>query len=183
MARDAFIYGKAFNSSQVINDIVAKGTGKGGGTYGDTITSLKGYTANMGVAYDESWYKAAGDKVAAGDMTVEDFQNEVKTIAKSKYQGFADQIDKGMTVQQVASPYIQSMASLLELPSTEIGLNDYNINKALTSMNADGKQQAQPLWQFETDLRKDPRWAKTQNARQTVDTTARNILQSFGLVS
>jgi hypothetical protein len=104
-------------------------------------------------------------------------------MAKSKYQHFADQIDRGMTVSAIASPYIQSMSNLLEIPSSEIGLDDYNVNKALTSMTADGKQQAQPLWQFETELRKDPRWAKTKNARDAMDSTARSVLSSFGLVS
>jgi hypothetical protein len=183
ISRDAFVYGKSFNSSQVINDIVTKGSGKAGGTYGDTVNSLKSYTASMGVNYSDNWYKTAGDKVAIGDMTVEDFQNQVKDMAKSKYQHFADQIDKGMTVSAIASPYIQSMSNLLEVPSSEIGLDDYNVNKALTSMTADGKQQAQPLWQFESELRKDPRWAKTKNARDAMDSTARSVLSSFGLVS
>jgi hypothetical protein len=183
IAKDAFIYGKAYDASQVINDIVAKGTGTGGGTYGTTINDLKSYTANMGVSYNDSWYTTAADKVAAGDMTLADYQAEAKAIAKSKYQGFATQIDQGMTVQDIASPYMQSMAKLLEIPWSSIGLNDTTINQALTSMGSNGTPQAQPLWQFETNLRKDPRWAQTQNARATVDSTARSILQTFGLVS
>ena len=183
IARDAYIYGKAYNSSQVVNDLVAKGQGQAGGTYGDTLTNLKSFAGNMGVQYNDDWYKSAADKVTAGDMTETDFQAQIKDLAKSKYSVFADQIDKGMTVQQVASPYINSMSNLLEISPTSISLNDPTISQALTGVNQDNKPALKPLWQFENDLRKDPRWAKTQNARQTVDSTAHNILQTFGLVS
>jgi hypothetical protein len=75
------------------------------------------------------------------------------------------------------------MSRLLEVSPDNIDLNDHTINKALTSLNADSKPELQPIWQFETSLRKDPRWASTQNARNTVDSVARSILSDFGLVS
>jgi hypothetical protein len=183
IARDTFLYGRAYNSSQVINSLVSKGAGTAGGTYGTAITDLKAHAGNMGVQYNEDWYKTAADKVAIGDMTPEDFKAQINELAKSKYSVFADQIDRGITVQQAASPYINSMANILELNPVELKLSDPTINQALTGVNQDNKPTLKPLWQFETDLRKDPRWGKTQNARQTTDATAHNILQSFGLVS
>jgi hypothetical protein len=39
------------------------------------------------------------------------------------------------------------------------------------------------LWQFEQDLRKDPRWNFTKNAQDSLMNTTRKVLQDFGLVS
>jgi hypothetical protein len=86
-----------------------------------------------------------------------------------------------MTVKQIASPYVNSMANILEVPQDSLSLNDPTINKALTNIDQTGKQTAVPLWQFETNLRQDPRWATTKNAKDTLDSTAHSILQNFGL--
>jgi hypothetical protein len=40
-----------------------------------------------------------------------------------------------------------------------------------------------PLWQFEQELRQDPRWTYTNNAQEDLMGTARQILKNFGLVS
>lgn len=188
IARDSYVYGRAFSPSQVINNIVAKGTGTGGGTYGDTIAMLKSHAADMGInmapsSDGQDWYSTAANKVAAGDMTVNDLKGQINTMAKSKYQTFASQIDNGFTVKQLASPYINSMANILEIGANNITLDDPTIKSALTGVGKDSQPQLKSLWQFETDLRKDPRWAQTKNARDTVDATANSILKSFGLVS
>jgi hypothetical protein len=75
------------------------------------------------------------------------------------------------------------MANILEINPTDVKLDDPSINRALTNLGQDSKPALQPLWQFEQEMRKDPRWGNTQNARQSLDSTANTILKSFGLVS
>jgi len=53
----------------------------------------------------------------------------------------------------------------------------------MTGLNTEGKPATKPLWQFEQELRKDPRWNYTNNAQQSLMNTARQVLQDFGLVS
>jgi hypothetical protein len=161
-------------------------TGRISGTGGEasqTIDKLKNYAYNMGVSYNDDWYNTQAQNILSGKATLEESNNAIKDIAKSKYGAFADQIDAGATVQQIASPYVNSMANILELNPTDIKLSDPNINKALTNLTQDSKPALQPLWQFETELRKDPRWNQTKNARDSLDSTARSVLSSFGLVS
>lgn len=162
------------------------GTGIITGTTGEALTTiddLKAHGANMGVQHDALWYTNAAQNILHGDGNLNGWKKQISDVAKSKYAAFADQIDQGQTVKSLASPYINSMARLLEVPANNIDLTDHTINKALTNLNADSKPELQPLWQFETSLRKDPRWAATQNARDTVDATTRKILSDFGLVS
>lgn len=177
-------WGKGVDPNILRSHIVEYGkiTGSGGES-AQIMNTLKNYAYSMGVKYDSSWYESQAQNILSGKATVDDSYSTVNQIAKSKYSAFADQIDAGMKVDQIASPYINSMASILEIDPANITLDDNTINRALTNVNQDGKQAPTPLWQFETQLRQDPRWATTQNARQTVDTTARSILQSFGLVS
>jgi len=157
-------------------------TGKGG-TAATTINNLKQFGADYGIEHSEDWYTHAAKSVISKTATQTDFESQITNLAKSKYAPFADQIDKGMTIAQIASPYINSMSNILEVPQASIGLNDHTINKALTSLDSKGQPMAQPLWQFETSLRQDPRWATTKNANDTLSSLSYSILKNFGLVS
>jgi len=154
-----------------------------GGEALTTIDDLKAHGANMGVPHGDEWYVGAAQNILSGDGTIQAWKKKLTDVAKSKYAAFADQLDSGMTVKQVASPYINSMANILEIPSGSIDLSDSTINKALTNLSVDSKPALQPLWQFETSLRKDPRWASTKNARDAADSATRSILSDFGLVN
>jgi len=182
IARDSFVFGDAYDSNKIMQSIASAGEVTGGQAM-NAVDALKTHSANMGVSYDDGWYQNAARDIAENKSTADDWKRTINDVAKSKYSWAADQIDKGMTVAQVASPYITSMSKILEIPPANIGLSDPTINKALTSLDKDNKQMLQPIWQFETGLRKDPRWASTQNARDAVDSTTRKILSDFGLVS
>jgi len=157
-------------------------TGKGG-TAATTINNLKQFGADYGIEHSDDWYTHAAKSVISKTATQTDFESQITNLAKSKYAPFADQIDKGMTIAQIASPYINSMSNILEVPQASIGLNDHTINKALTSLDSKGQPMAQPLWQFETSLRQDPRWATTKNANDTLSSLSYSILKNFGLMS
>lgn len=160
------------------------GTGVITGTTGEsltTINALKQHGAEMGIDHSDAWYVSAAKGILHGDKTLDDWKGEINNLAKTRYSWAASQIDAGQTVKALASPYINSMANLLEVDPTTLSLKDSTINKALTSVDENGKQVVQPIWQFETSLRKDPRWATTRNAKDSLDSTARSILQDFGL--
>jgi hypothetical protein len=104
-------------------------------------------------------------------------------LAKSRYPSLVKQIDSGLTVKQIASPYFQSMANILEINPNNINMEDPTIKQAFTSLNADGQPSTKALWQFEQELKQDPRWRFTKNAESDLMGTARKVLQDFGLVS
>ncbi len=94
--------------------------------------------------------------------------------------GFATQIDAGLTTKQAASPYIQSMASILELDPNAVNLDDPTIAKALTGVNEQGTPTVMPLWQFERELKKDSRWRYTKNAQDELLGTGMQVLRDLG---
>ena len=153
------------------------------GAAAQTLNNLRQYAADFGVQYDDTWFNRATTNILTAKDNEETYAASIRQIAKSRYPTFAEQIDGGFTVRQLASPYIQTMSSILELDSGSIGLNDPFITQAMTGLNAEGKPSTKPLWQFEQELRKDPRWNYTNNAQQSLMNTARQVLQDFGLVS
>lgn len=152
-----------------------------GGSSGQAEQQLRQYAYNMGIKLSDNTLKTWLQQLARGDKTIEDFQAYMQSSAESAFPSLAQQIRSGITVRQLADPYIQSMASILEINPNAIDLNDATIRKALSSVSADGKTSTGvPLWQFEYQLRQDPRWLKTNNARESINSVAHDVLKQWG---
>ena len=151
------------------------------GEAANTINELKTKAAEYGILYGSDWYNQSTRKILTGEIDQDTIDQQIRDLAKSQFPTLSAQIDEGYTVKQIASPYIQSMAAILEIDPTTIGLQDLTIKQALTGVDMDGKPTTKPLWMFEQDLRKDPRWNYTKNAQETTMGVARRVLQDFGL--
>jgi hypothetical protein len=96
------------------------------------------------------------------------------------YPALTDSIVKdGLTVQDILQPYINRKAQVLEIPANQISLN-----------NAEGQQLASkviteqgllPIYNYEKELRADPRWRFTKNANDEAATWLNTILKDFGI--
>ena len=151
------------------------------GTLGSAQDKLKSLARAYGVDMGESWYAAATKQVGRG-VAVEDFLDEIKQTAIGRYPGIADRINKGSTVAQIASPYIQSKARILELDPDTLDIDDMDIQQAIGFKDDKGVYSTKPLWQYETDLRRKPEWQYTKNARDSYDTVMLKVLRDFGLM-
>lgn len=157
------------------------------GTYrglaGAAESELKKAAGDYGVSISDStmaqWIKG----IALGLNDPQQYHIQIQKMAASKYVALKDRIMQGETVRQIADPYIQSYAKTLEVNADNVGLDDRLVQQALQSRNKDGKPTTQTLYDFENTLRNDPRWAKTNNARDLMASTANQILQTFGLSS
>ena len=158
-------------------------TGRITGTGGEvsvTMQKLKEQAGSMGVQYGDDWFANAAKSTLSGQSNIDYYNQKIKDDAKSKYAAFADQIDKGQTVAAIASPYVQSMARILELSPTDIDLNDPTISQALMGFDAQNKPVAKPVWAFERELKKDDRYFKTNTAVQDMTGLASEIARQFG---
>jgi len=153
------------------------------GAAGNTYNKLRELASAYGIQYNEDWYKNSVASILSGKEAEDTYDVSIKELAKSKYPTLAKQIDAGRNVRDLASPYIESMAQLLEVGSDSITLDDFYINQALTGLDADGTPKQKPLWEFQQQLRQDPRWRYTKNAQESMMSASRKVLQDFGLVS
>lgn len=172
-----------WDAATLKENVARAGTFTDQGEAGTIADALKSAANDYGVSYSDEFFAQAAQSVLEGKSTADIWKQQIKDVAKSRYAAFADQIESGVTPRQIASPYIQSMANILELNPQEVNLSDPTISKALTSLDAEGKPAPTALWQFEQGLRQDPRWRFTKNAQQDLMGTARKVLSDFGLVS
>lgn len=161
-------------------DFVEKNTLKGkAGIFQHT---MKEYAASMGISLSDDAIKKQAARVAKGIATDEDFQSLIREQAKTAYPSYAEQIDGGSTMQDVADPYIQEMAQTLELPDTDIDLNDPLIKGALNGISGDGQPVGLTIPQFQQRLRADPRWKKTKQAQDRTVAVGAQVLRDMGLL-
>lgn len=162
-------------------DILILSSGKvsqiGGDVLGD-ITNLRTYANSFGVNYDTKYWQAKGVALAGGLTTTEDIQNEIRTTSASLYPAYADNINKGISMDASASAYKTSYASILEVDSDTIDYNNPKLRKAL-QYTVDGKPAVMPVWMFEKELRSSPEWAFTNNARNTIDSLSLKVVDDF----
>jgi hypothetical protein len=151
-----------------------------GGTALQVIDNLKMVDYNNGISHSESWYTSAARDILSGNGTVEEWNKQIKDAAKSKYAALAPLLDKGQTVRDIASPYLDAMATTFEIDPNSANLNDPLMQKALTNLNEKNEPSLKPLWQFQRELKQDDRYFKTNRANQEMTSLATTIARQFG---
>ncbi|MEW1547530.1 hypothetical protein [Streptomyces tsukubensis] len=177
----AAYYSQALGWSQerVKNWLGARvGVSDGGmqGEAGDAWDKLHEVAYLNGMVYSSAWYKNAATAVVSGRGTLSTYEDQIRRAAAAHYSAYSQQVLAGMNLLDLAAPYIKSAASILEMPETDMDLFNPHVRRAMGSPRG-----VTPLWQFENDLRSDPLWKKTNNARESMMTVARQVAKDFGL--
>ena len=137
----------------------------------------------MAAAYGQKWtpvqFLVRAQQMLMGDQTEESYKQTLINQAKSMFPGFSAQLDAGSTVEDLASPYKQAMGRLLEIDPQAVSLYDPTLRTALQGSATTGRQPL-AVWQFEDGLRKDPRWDKTDNAKQSYAQAVAKIGADWG---
>jgi hypothetical protein len=181
VADNAMRYG--WNDSQLQNTLsqyVKVSHGIYRGTAGNDIATVQATAYKNGINLSKATVQNWAQSIAAGNNTAEAFQRQVRQMAKSLAPGYAKELDSGMDLQDIVSPYIEAKAKLLETNPADIDMFDPQIRKAVSGVTKDGKPASQSLWQFEQQIRQSPAWLKTQNAQDSIMSVAHGVLQDFG---
>jgi len=158
-------------------------TGMAGGKAGETQMEINKYAYDMGVKNSDTWMQQALRDVMSGSKSMQDIKNQIMQQSIAAFPSYADQFKTGATLSDIAQPYLQSMSTILELAPGSVNLFDPTVRNALNFKGTDGKVTNKPLWQFQADLRSDPRWTKTQNAQDSLMGVGKKVLQDFGIYS
>ena len=117
----------------------------------------------------------------AGRTTYFDIQSKIRQDSASAFPVYSDQILNGVSVDSIGSAYKNSFANILELDPDAVDWNEPVLRKAM-QYTKDGKPSTMPLWMFEDELRKDPRWQYTNNARESVYNAIYQVGTDFGVL-
>ena len=125
--------------------------------------------------------------VFLGDSSNEQIDENLRQQAVAAFPAFRDRILNGESPLAIASPYIQAMVRILEVPEGGIDLEDPTIRRAMQGKaitDAKGgatSYETVPLWMFEQSLYKDNRWQYTANARAKADSITLQLKDMLGL--
>jgi hypothetical protein len=143
------------------------------GEAGEAFDKLHTIAYTNGMRYSADWYKKNAQSIVSGKTTPEALEAQIRNAAAARFGAFAEQIKAGQNAIDLAAPYIKSMSGLLELPETDVDLFNKHISDAMTKST--------PLWQFENQVRNDPLWRKTNNARESMMSVAHQVAKDFGM--
>lgn len=156
------------------------------GHYGGQLSGIENTLRNtalqngirMGGDQLKNWMKA----IVRGDASQEQFETHLRDLAAKTFTLYGDQIKGGVNLSDVAQPYVQTMAEILELNPGQIDLYDPTIRKALSGQVDDkGQRVAYSISDFEDSLRKDTRWQYTKSAKNQAQGYAASLAKMWGL--
>lgn len=148
------------------------------GTLGDYENTIRSTFNSYGVKMSDDFYQWNAQQVAAGRATTQGLANEAIGYATTLYPQYADQFKSGKTLSDIATPYIQQMGQILETDPTAIDIYDPTIQKALQGNG----QAPTSMWDFQQQLKQDPRWGTTQNAKNAAADVVAKIGQDWGFL-
>lgn len=152
------------------------------GPAGKYFVAVKGFAAQNGIQLSDNAAKDYALGISSGKLGEDTVFNTIRESAANAFPSLGDKIKSGINLKTLADPYIQSMSNILEIPDTGIDLFDPKIRSAMSYTMPDGKVGTKSIYDFEKELRQDPRWQFTNNAREQASSIATTVLKDFGFM-
>jgi len=152
------------------------------GPSGKYFVALKNFASDNGILLSDSAATSYANSIVTNVIDENTAFNALRESAAEAFPALADKIKAGINLKTLADPYIQSMSSILEIPGSGIDLFDPKVRGALAYTLPDGKIGTRSIYDFEKELRKDPRWQYTNNARNEAASVATTVLKDFGFM-
>ena len=139
--------------------------------------------ANIGKAYFSQVADTTIENALTGVITTDDVQRQQRELAKTKYGHLSNLIDQGFTLDELAAPFKQQAAALLEKSPDAIDMSQAQFEAAYNYGEA-GQKRMMTSGEWEIMLRSDQKygWDKTENAKREARSLAASIAQAFGKV-
>jgi len=117
--------------------------------------------------------------MTTGAQTFDDVKDELRrTYLAGMFPAWSDRIEQGYDPEVLFEPYRDTARRLLEVE--DVGFDDPVLKQALQRVDANGRPVQMPLYEFEQEIRKDPRWEFTDNAYDVYSRVGENLLRTFG---
>jgi len=141
------------------------------GIAGTTSRDLQKLASQYGISLPQNSIELKNytKDVITKKRTKEDITEIWKQDMMRNFPAFKARFDAGATLEDVASPYRDLMSEYLEIPKEQIRFNDKTLLGMMQGINSkDGSPRALSLSEGLDSIKKDPRWAYTKNAQQTI---------------
>lgn len=153
-----------------------------GGMAGQAYQQLKTLAYDNGVSLTDQALKNSAAYVVSGVSNMEKEAASIRGLAMGAYPAYADQIEAGQSMKDIAAPYVQAYASTLEVPDTDVDMFNPKIKAALNQADQNGQPSPMSMTDFTNMLRSTTGWRQTKNAQDSVMGIGRQVLRDMGLV-
>jgi hypothetical protein len=184
IAENLYQYANENDATKIRNLVLSKprtlgAGGVAGGALGANLQTLRSIASANGLDLDRDFGTSIQtwmDRIAKGE-SIETIKSVIRNAAKNTW-GVNDRVagllDQGVDLATIYAPYKTRMANILEISPETVSFSD------LASKGVIGGKQEKNLYEFERELRKDPRWQYTRNAATEVSNSALQVLKDFG---
>jgi len=143
------------------------------------INTIRKFSAAYGIPMGEVDVKRAAITALTSPGGLDAQVEKIKNVSKGIYGGLAQYIDQGLTPEELLRPYIRQKAEVLEIPESQLSLNSKEGQEVISKVVT--KDGLLPLYNYERELRQDPRWRFTKNANDEAANWVNSIFKSFGI--
>ena len=149
------------------------------GFYGQSVRQLAN---KYGISLSDSAITNNAGQVATGQQTLASLEAQFREQAKIMYPSLAGGLDRGLSFQDMASPYARYASNILEIPEEQIDFTDPKWSAAFNTRDDKGNLSQMSFSEWADYLRKDPQfgWEYTDNAKSQVYDIALQIGRMFG---
>ncbi len=179
---ERYIFEGWYDSSRqgLMADALAERVDINKGAAGQLSMSLTQMAQANGLRMTNSFFTDAAKSIAKGESTQADWERYIREQAAAKFPMYADKIKAGVNARDLASPYISRMAEILEINPDDVSLDDVYVKDAMSGIDEKGNPKAMSYSDFETKLRRDPRWQNTTNGKRATMGLVSQMMQDWG---
>jgi hypothetical protein len=151
----------------------------GGGTIGSSVDNIKKQALNYGITIDSNYLNTIQRSLLdpTDGRDTQYYLNEMKAQAMDLYKPFASSLKEGRSLYEVTNSYRNQMATLLEVDSTNLTWKDL-MAKVVDPTTGNARTFAD----FNKQVKQDPLWQYTKNAKETYSNTALDLMKQFGFM-
>lgn len=148
------------------------------GTLAALSTDLAAVASNYGIPMSRGTLDQWSRNITAGTATQQGFTEYMKNQAKASFPSLQKELDQGMTVKQLADPYLQLASQTLGISAEQMRLDDPKWQRPLQNHDAKG-QSIGPMTMFDWQktLTTDKAYGYEYSANAQAD--ARNIFNDL----
>ena len=151
----------------------------GGGAIGSSVEKIKNAALLYGINIDNKYL----NKIQTSLLDPSDgrdtqwYLNEMQNQAIDLYKPFAESIKSGRTLYEITNNYRTKMSNLLEVDSENITWQDL-MGKVIDPTTGNARMESE----FTKQLKQDPLWQYTKNAKETYSNMSLDLMKQFGFM-
>lgn len=151
----------------------------GGGQIGSSVDNIKKQALLYGVNLDSNYINSIQTSLLdpTDGRDQQWFINELKNQAMDTYKPFAQGIKDGRDLYSMTNNYRTKMAGLLETDASNISWKDL-MGKVVDPATGNARVESE----FIKQIKQDPLWQTTKNAKETYSNMALDLMKQFGFV-